>query len=94
MPKGDRPNRFKIIPKEEVEKEIMLGKQLAPSKQGNFKDITGQSFADGNITVIGRYREKSADDRAQWICKCNLCGRYFMCPEKAYVQETLNPADV
>ena len=33
MPKGDRPNRFKIIPKEEVEKEIMLGKQLAPSKQ-------------------------------------------------------------
>lgn len=83
MPKGDRPNRFKIIPKEEVEKEIMLGKQLAPSKQGNFKDITGQSFADGNITVIGRYREKSADDRAQWICKCNLCGRYFYVPGKS-----------
>ena len=77
MPKGDRPNRFKIIPKEDVEKEIMLGKQLAPSKQYNFSDLTGQTLADGNITVIGRYREKSADDRTQWICKCNLCGNYF-----------------
>lgn len=77
MPKGDRPNRFKIIPKEDVEKEIALGKEIKPSVFHPIKDMTGEKFADGNVTVLGRYREKSKDAGVQWICKCNLCGNYF-----------------
>ena len=88
MPKGDRPNRFKIIPKEDVEKEIALGKEMKPSVFHPIKDmtgekfadenvITGQNFSDENITVVGRYREQTTDGKPQWICKCNLCGNYF-----------------
>ena len=77
MPKGDRPNRFKIIPKEDVKKEIALGKEMKSSARYNFNDITGQNFSDENITVVGRYREQTTDGKPQWICKCNLCGNYF-----------------
>lgn len=77
MPKGDRPNRFKIIPKEDVEKEIALGKEMKPSVFHPIKDMTGEKFADENVIVLGRYKENTADQKAQWICKCNLCGRAF-----------------
>ena len=77
MPKGDRPNRFKIIPKENVEKEIDKSRKYNFISANGFKDISGQTFADGNVAVICRYHENTKDGKAQWICKCNLCGNYF-----------------
>lgn len=76
-------NRFMHLTEQEVMKYIDLEKKTYRPKVNGFKDITGESFADGNVTVVTRYPESSKDGKAQWICKCNLCGTYFVTTGKS-----------
>lgn len=71
-------NRFHRLSEEEVN-EYIIRAEVHPMPEGKgFINIAKQNFADGNVTVICRYPENSKDGKAQWVCKCNLCGSYFV----------------
>lgn len=71
-------NRFHHIDESEV-KQCVHRANTNPLPEGKgFVNIAGLEFADGNIKVICRYPENSKDRKAQWVCKCNLCGTYFV----------------
>ena len=76
-------NRFMHLTEQEVMKYIDLEKKTHRPKVNGFKDITGESFADGNISVVIHYPEFSKGGRARWICKCNRCGTYFVATGKS-----------
>ena len=76
-------NRFMHLSEQEVKNYIDIEKKIHRPKVNGFKDITGESFADGNVSIVSRFPESSKDGKAQWICKCNLCGTYFVTTGKS-----------
>lgn len=69
--------RFHHVDEKDISQYKEYTEKTIHALKHGFKDISGQTFSNGNVTAVCLYPEK-ADGRMQWVAKCNLCGTYFV----------------